>query len=630
MTTLPDPRARTSVAAVRTSTGPLSPSAVDLHYRSVDSSPEAYALNRPASVTNGALVVFLALSALVMLVMTGVVNSGGLERSRDLVYSANPSQHASIPVRLFMYVFFAVVAVSLATNWLRRLLVSAELVGGLLLVSVLVDLTAVVARDGLGLNVSVLGQQTMSVLFGLALFPAVIMRNAHLPTPVALHPGGRIRWHAWLRLALPLLLGFVVAAFVEQAAPGFVAWMRIYGLLGGVGPGVFLVSQVFAFVTALIGLVIIGRSRRQQFAPRVAVLVPAHNEAHDIELTILALDRAAARYAGEVHLYVVDNASSDTTAKVARKAIDECSTLTGTVLHCKRPGKAIALNYGLRRIPEEFVVRIDADTVVGERCLQIAMRHLADPGVGAVGGLPLPTAVETFFDRVRTVEVLVRHGFFQISLMGYDGITGQPGMFVAYRRAAIDAVGLIVQGMNGEDTDICLRFASAGYRMLADPKVEYRSEVPQSWAHMREQRVRWFRSIYHIAGHNRHAIFNRHSMAGAIVLPLQLLNAAHRAMLTPLILYSVLVLTVFRGTFPGLTPGPVVAMVLGLPMLVAIGVCLGLGRPRAVLYVPEYLFFRLVRSYFTLSAVLSLVYPPLHLGRSPRADEHAPEPQVGA
>ncbi|PQP54914.1 glycosyltransferase family 2 protein, partial [Mycolicibacterium austroafricanum] len=85
---------------------------------------------------------------------------------------------------------------------------------------------------------------------------------------------------------------------------------------------------------------------------------------------------------------------------------------------CAQPGKAVALNYAISIIREEFVVRIDADTVIGENCLDVTLRHVANPKVGAVGGMPRPPRVRTFFDRARMVEVLLKHGFFQVSMMG--------------------------------------------------------------------------------------------------------------------------------------------------------------------------------------------------------------------
>ena len=183
-------------------------------------------------------------------------------------------------------------------------------------------------------------------------------------------------------------------------------------------------------------------------------------------------------------------------------------------------------------------------------------------------------------------------------------------MFTAYRKEALNRAGPMVQGMNGEDTDICVRISGAGYRTVADPTAVYHSETPSSYEHLREQRVRWFRSIYHVTAHNRGVLFDRRSMTGTFVLPFQLFNAARRAMLAPLLLFVLLAEVVFRATFNNLMWQPIVATVLGMPMVIAVLVCL-LMRPRALLYVPAYLCFRVLRSYFTLAAALSLRFPPL-------------------
>ncbi|QZT56310.1 MULTISPECIES: glycosyltransferase [Mycolicibacterium] len=587
------------------------PRGVEEHYRSIDSAPPEYSVNRPPSAVNGALMNFFSLSVVALLAATEIVRRIDPYAPRDLVFIRAEGQSAAIPVRVFLLLIASAVALSLATNWWRRLAVGGEMVGKGLLICLVVDLSAYIGHS-LGLfDAEVVGQQLASSLASLVVFPFVILRHARLPDPVDLPPVGRIRWHAWPRLIVPLVVAFVLAAWIEQRTPLTTEFMREWALLGGVGPGIFLVQQLFVIMTATIGLLMVRWSRRARFAPPLAVMVPAHNEAHDIAAAIEAVDRAAGRYAAPVHVYVIDNASTDDTTAAAEAALAACAHCTGEVRPCAQPGKAVALNYAISIIREEFVVRIDADTVIGENCLDVTLRHFANPKVGAVGGMPRPPRVRTFFDRARMVEVLLKHGFFQVSMMGYDGILGEPGMFVVYRRRAVLEAGGIVEGMNGEDTDICLRMSSQGYLNMAEPTAVYFSEVPQTWAHLREQRIRWFRSIYHVAAHNRRALLDRSSMAGVVVLPFQLANAARRAMMLPLLLFGLLIFGLFQKTYPGLSEPRLWAVFLGLPMLVAVAVCLS-RQPRAVLYVPEYLVFRVVRSYFTLAAVLSLNFPPLH------------------
>lgn len=590
------------------------PEAVIDHYRSIDSAPAEYSLDRSARAVNSFLLWFVGVSLLALLALTIVVRLGHVEDSRDLVLFASEGDRPAVPIRLFALIFFAVFSLCLATDLWRRFLVLVELCGGVLLISLLADLGALAIHAAFDVSVPVLLHQVSAAMLALALFPVVMLRNAHLPDPVRppeRSRRGRVRPSAWLRLVIPLALAGCVAALLELRFEDQVKAIRDIALIGGLGPGVFLVQQLVALFAAAIGLVIIDRSRRSSISAPIAVVVPAYNEAHGIAATIEAIDRAAAAYAGTTHLYLVDNASTDSTAEEARRAIERSEHLEGELLTCPDHGKARALNYGFERVREPFVVRVDADVVVSVNAFDIAMRHFTSPSVGAVGGIPLPCRVGSFIERVRLVEVLVRHGFFQVARMGYDGIPGEPGMFTAYRRSALDEAGPLVLGMNGEDTDIGMRLNALGYRSMVDPRVVYRTETPRTFAHLREQRTRWFRSAYHVAAHNSRTLLRPYSMASVLILPFALLNSARRAMLFPVLLFAVLVLGIFADTFTGLRWQPAVATVLGLPMLVAILVCLLLGRPRAVLYVPEFLVFRFMRSYYTLGALLSLRFPPL-------------------
>lgn len=601
------------------------PAAIDDYFRSVDSAPVDYAVDRPAAGANGFLVLFAALCVVAMCARTVGEQMGIAAGPNDVVLFAADRGDAAVPTRLFIVIFFVTYAAFAYSNRWRRFVIGGALIAKFAAFCLLLDAGAW-ALHSLGVvSVSVFGLQMISGLAALAILPHTILRQAQLPAPGRPSTGRpRTPLSAYLILAVSLVVALVGAALALRLFGTQVDALRQVAILGGIGPGVFLVQQILACMTVAFGWHRLRRVEGVVFTPTLAVLVPAHNEAHDISETIEAVDRAAQSYDGDIRLYVIDNASSDGTSQVAREAIAACESITGEVMECPTPGKAIALNAGIASITEDFIVRIDADTVIGPNCLQRAMRHFVDPSVGSVGGMPMPAAEVTWIDKVRLVEVLLRHGFFQVSLDGYQGVLGVPGMFAVYRRSALAQVGPMVQGMNGEDTDICLRLDSAGYHTVADPTAVYFSETPLSYGHLREQRTRWFRSIYHITAHNRATLFDRRSMTGTFVLPFQLVNAARRAMLGPVLLFAVIAEVAFHATFQEMAWQPVLATVLGMPMVVTVGVCLSLA-PRAVKYVPAYLVFRVLRSYFTLAAALSLRYPPVH----PREEWASFRAQIG-
>ncbi|GAA3947353.1 glycosyltransferase [Gordonia caeni] len=596
--------------AGRTGAATAGPAPVADFFRSVDSAPKDYAVDRPPGGVNGFLVTFIGIAVLAMCTRTVLVYTQVIHSSTDLVILAGGRGGVVFPLRIFLAAFFLTYALYAYSNAWRRAFLAVSLLGKFLVFCLAVDIVSWVLHESGIVTISVFGAQMLSGLAALAIFPHTILRQAQLPETITPPAGSRIAARSFAVLAGCLLfsaLGAVIALHVFGEA---VDRLKDWAILGGIGAGVFLMQQLLAASTAVIGAGALRRSRKLEFAPPIGVLVPAHNEAHSIAATVAAVDTAALSYAGRIHVYVVDNASTDGTREAAESAIADCTHITGRVLDCPTPGKAIALNLGIEHIAEDFVVRIDADTVIGDDCLRHAMRHFAEPDVGCVGGIPMPMEERTWIDKCRLIEVYMRHGFYQVSLDGYDGVMGIPGMFAIYRRDQVRAVGGMVTGMNGEDTDICMRLTAAGYRSVADPRAVYYSETPASFAHLREQRTRWFRSIYHLAGRNRRMLFDFRTMAGTFVLPFNLVNAARRAMLAPLLIFTVIATMIFGATFPGMRWQPIVATLLGMSMILTIIVC-AMWRSSSVKYIPMYIAFRVLRSYFTLAAALTLIYPPM-------------------
>lgn len=585
--------------------------AIAEHFRSIDSAPKGFAANRPPSVANGFFVTFTALSLLTLSALVICSNYWGLFPHKDIVFYTVSEGIVRLPIRLFFILFFLTYSIYAHTNWQRRVRLMQSFISKFLLYCLIIDLSTLLLKQQFDYSTPIFLQQLISGLCAMAIFPHTVMRQAQLPPLNFTRIRARPPFFDYLLLALVTTLAVSAAIWVEYRYQPEITSLRAIALLGGVGPGIFLVQQVFALSFAAIGNLRNASTRRKSFTPPIAVLIPAHNEAHSITDTIQAVDDAAETYDGDICLYVVDNCSRDNTTEVSKAAISQCEHIKGEVLYCGQPGKAIALNYGLDQIAEEFVVRIDADTVIGAGCLATAMRHFSDPKVGSVGGLPLPIEKKGIIRHVRLVEVLLRHGFFQVALGGFGGILGVPGMFAVYRHSVVKEIGGTTEGMNGEDTDIVLRMNAAGYRVVSDPKAVYYSETPISFSHLREQRLRWFRSIYHISAHNQLVLFDPRLITGTVVLPFMLLSAARRAMLSPLLIYCALTYLLFDDSYTHLMIQAALALMMGMPLMMAVIVCILLRRFDAIPHIPAYLCFRMLRSYFTLASVLTLVYPPL-------------------
>lgn len=221
--------------------------------------------------------------------------------------------------------------------------------------------------------------------------------------------------------------------------------------------------------------------------PRVAVLMPAHDEAEGITAAIAALRPQLA--AGDRLLVIADNCS-DATAAVAAAAGADVSERFDTT----RRGKGYALDHGMRQLaahPPEVVVIVDADCVVEpggldrlarecaarERPVQALYRMLTPTGAG------LRQRVAQFAWRVKG----------QARALGYRRL-GLPcqlmGTGMAFPWAQIASAPL-ASGHLVEDLQLGLDLAAAGHAPYYCVEAVVTSSFPASEDATASQRTRW-------------------------------------------------------------------------------------------------------------------------------------------
>jgi len=129
-------------------------------------------------------------------------------------------------------------------------------------------------------------------------------------------------------------------------------------------------------------------SKCKPFYPKVAIIVPAWNEAGVIANTVDKLMHMEYPRS-QLRVYVVDDASTDDTPFIMQAKEKEYS---GNVFHLRREnggqGKAHTLNHGIKIILEqnwaEAFLIIDADVLFEVSALRRMTRHLVDKSIGSV------------------------------------------------------------------------------------------------------------------------------------------------------------------------------------------------------------------------------------------------------
>ena len=576
-----------------------------INFISVDSAPKKFAgfvsiWRGPSMLVSFCVVAF----ALLWMVNTPLLSE--VFPNRDFVFSPYEGRHA-IAIRIFILSFFVTFAAFCSASPWGKFLFALDMIVSFGLICALLDLANAASYHYLGLAYSLHLSAILTGLLGFAYYSFKLLERGFMPMRIRVEHRPVSNRRAIFRLCAVTLIAGFVSIYVGSLKLELVEHMRQLTLLGGIGPGVFLFLPVLFGLLYLIAIIDTYRMKQPRYTPSVSIIVPAHNEEYIIKDTIEAMDKAAAHYGGDVHILIMNNNSTDGTEQIATDVLNACTSAKGRVINVPKPGKSNALNAGLDAAETEFLIRVDADTLIGEDNLSRAMPYFSDPAVGVVGGVPIPPG-GALFDRPRLLEVLVKHGFYSVAMGAVNGVVGIPGMFVVLRSEHPRYLGGFVEGMNGEDTDMSLRIGELGFHSVVDPKIRYISEVPASYTHMREQRMRWFRSVYHISSRCRDLIYSdRLSLRGKLILPYMLINSGRRAMLIPLMLFGALE---YLGGFNPDSPliwQSVIAVAIGAPAIVACVAAFLNGLPMAIVALPEYLIFRLLRSYFTLESMMSIL-----------------------
>ncbi|MHB1017603.1 MAG: glycosyltransferase family 2 protein [Coriobacteriia bacterium] len=191
----------------------------------------------------------------------------------------------------------------------------------------------------------------------------------------------------------------------------------------------------------------------------VIALVPAHNEAHRIEATVTA----ALGVSGIDRVLVIDDASADGTAALARSAGAEVIELSDNL------GKGGALQAGLDSVADEADIIVLLDGDLGETAAQAGVLLapvLAGDADMTIATLPRPAGS----GGIGLVKGLARAGIRALS--GYEPIAPLSGQRVLSRQAWQAAMPF-ARGY-GVEVALTVRVARAGLRI---------AEVPTGMAH---------------------------------------------------------------------------------------------------------------------------------------------------
>lgn len=225
--------------------------------------------------------------------------------------------------------------------------------------------------------------------------------------------------------------------------------------------------------------------------PNVSIMIAALNEENHIVSAVESLLKQD--YPGKLEIIVIDNNSSDKTVANLKTLVNDNVIL----LSEKQRGKSFALNTGLARASYDYIVTLDADTILLPYSIKKLMERLLSepPNTAAIAGcVCVKNRDATFLSKLQTWDYLLAIIPIKLIQSLFQGTLVAQGAYSLYRRECLLKVGQWSHTV-GEDIVLTWGLLEQGYRIGFEGKAIAFTAVPTSYAKFFRQRSRWARGV---------------------------------------------------------------------------------------------------------------------------------------
>jgi len=242
-------------------------------------------------------------------------------------------------------------------------------------------------------------------------------------------------------------------------------------------------------------------TKRRFYKKKIALLLPGHNEELIIKATI---ESAVAAGQSKRDIYVVDDASTDKTRKIAIDLLGKQNVLT-----VRRSGKALAVKKAIKKFNIErnykWLHVADADSVFSPDYFRIYRKKLSNEYVVAIGFVQ--SLRGNWISTYRAFSYTYGQHFYRRIQSALGMVSVFPGPVTSFRTDILSK--LEINGNNvTEDFDITLQVHRKKLgKIIYIPKAINYTQDPQSYHDFCKQSMRWYRGFfqgikeYHIGLH---------------------------------------------------------------------------------------------------------------------------------
>lgn len=288
-------------------------------------------------------------------------------------------------------------------------------------------------------------------------------------------------------------------------------WPVVFGLF-------LFIAGVAIFRVLVLGLLICSslwkqrNKKKRDFTPPATVLVPAYNEAKVIEKTISA---ALSGDYPQLKVIVIDDGSTDNTAEIVEKMAQSDPRLR--LIRKPNGGKSSALNLGMSEATDEYIVTIDADTIILKDTIRHLIAPFSDENVDAVCGNVQVGNINCLLSRFQDVEYVTTQNYDRRAFDIINCIMVVPGATGAWKRDKVLKVGGYSSQTITEDADLSMTLLRHGGRIVYAPLAKSNTEVPDQLGAFYKQRFRWSFGILQCLW--KHRMCFGHGIMGWVGMP---------------------------------------------------------------------------------------------------------------
>lgn len=255
---------------------------------------------------------------------------------------------------------------------------------------------------------------------------------------------------------------------------------------------------LFTFLLFIFTIFLISRFKNKtfnNFQPNISIVIPSYNEEENIQKCLDAI-KTSNYPQNKVEVIVVDDGSTDKTCETVKKNKIK-------LLKQNHAGKVEALNLGTKKASYDFIITIDADTIIDRDCLKELVKPFSEKPVGAVTGNSKVKNKETILGSFQNIEYhlnnLIRHSFSNV----FNNSIWFFGALACYRKEALKKIGYFKKDSLTEDMDISLETKKAGYKVLNVTTAWGYTKVPKNIKELYSQRSRWWMGVLQSLVKNR-------------------------------------------------------------------------------------------------------------------------------